>query len=104
MNTFYNTINLCGEDLKEANAQAMKQEDLIAAIFTANRGQKISPSQMKEIISRNYGHDWPLTSIRRGMTNLTLVSNGSILEKTDEKVPGIYGKPEHLWKLRSPDC
>ena len=32
------------------------------------------------------------------MSNLTC--NGGPLEKLDQKVEGMYGKPEHVWRLR----
>ena len=39
---------------------------------------------------------WPITSIRRAMTNLT---DDGMIVKTQETVKGVYGKNEHLWSL-----
>ena len=100
--SFYNTINLSGEDLKRANARAATLEVLITAIFKANKGRKISPSQIHSIILLKYDLHPPLTSVRRGMTNLTngTIDVNPVLEKTIEKIKGPYGVPEHLWMLR----
>ena len=39
---------------------------------------------------------WPITSIRRAMTNLT---DDGMIVKTQKTVKGVYGKSEHLWAL-----
>ena len=50
------------------------------------------------ILQRKYHLNYPLTSIRRALTNLT----GALhLQKNEIKVQGIYGMPEHTWKLAS---
>jgi hypothetical protein len=40
----------------------------------------------------------PITSVRRALTNLT---NEDKIIKTDVKVVGLYGKKEHLWRLKT---
>jgi hypothetical protein len=42
------------------------------------------------------GLNWPLTSVRRAMTDLT--SERQLL-KTEQMKPGYFGKPEHIWVL-----
>jgi len=42
---------------------------------------------------------WPLTSIRRALTNLT---TRGLLEKRAETITGLYGRREHLWTLARP--
>lgn len=93
---FYNTIDLTGQELEKAKAQTLKQEELIATIFKKNCHKEISPSQILEIVNKYYGLNWPLTSIRRAITNLT---EEMALIKTPKMVDGIYGKPEHLWRF-----
>ena len=93
---FYNTIDLTGQELEKAKAQTLKQEELIAAIFKKNCTKEISPSQILEITNRHYGLNWPLTSIRRAITNLT---EENTLVKLKTMKEGIYGKPEHTWKF-----
>ena len=95
---FYNTIDLTGQELEKAKAQTLKQEELIAAIYKKNCNKEISPSQILEIVNNHYSLNWPLTSIRRAITNLTEENTLIKLQKMKE---GIYGKPEHLWKYNS---
>lgn len=95
---FYNTIDLTGQELEKAKAQTLKQEELIATIFKKNCHKEISPSQILDIVNKHYGLNWPLTSIRRAITNLT---EENALVKLQTMKEGIYGKPEHLWKFNS---
>lgn len=92
---FYNTIDLTGQELEKAKVQTLKQEELIAAIFKNNCHKEISPSQILDIVNKHYGLNWPITSIRRAITNLT-EENALVKLKTMKE--GIYGKLEHLWR------
>jgi len=96
-NSFYNTINFSGEDLKKENAKAKNQEDLILCLFKANPDKLFSPSRIHTILGKKFQIYPPITSIRRAITNLT---GRMELIKTDETVPGLYHLPEHTWKLR----
>lgn len=95
---FYNTIDLTGPELEKAKADTLKQEELISAIYKRNPGKAISPSQILEITGKYYGLNWPLTSIRRAITNLT---ENTALIKLPGMIDGIYGKPEHVWRFNS---
>jgi len=92
--SFYNTINLSGEQLLKSNARALAQENLVEEIFKANPNRHISPSQLQKIVASKYDRHCPLTSWRRAITNLT---KRGVLTKTDEQVSGIYGEGEHCW-------
>jgi len=93
---FYNTIYLDNDQLTKANAEAMKQEEFITAIFKSNPNKPISPSQIHKVYGKDFSKNVPLTSIRRAITNLT---EKNILRKTGIMVDGIYGKPEHCWVM-----
>jgi hypothetical protein len=93
---FYNTIDLTGAELEKAKADTLKQEELIQAIYKRNAGKAISPSQILEVVNTHYSLNWPLTSIRRSITNLT---DKEALIKLETMTEGIYGKPEHQWKF-----
>lgn len=95
---FYNTIDLTGQELEKAKAQTLKQGELIATIYKKNCHKEISPSQILEVVNKHYGLNWPLTSIRRAITNLT---EENALVKLQTMKEGIYGKPEHNWKFNS---
>ncbi len=91
---FFNTIGLTGEALWLANRDAGTQEDIILAWFKWQRPHgSASPS---EIHRKALPERVPLTSVRRAITNLT---NDRRLVKTGKQVKGIYGKPEHCWRL-----
>ena len=93
MNSYHNTNGLCGKALIQSEQKAKTQEEEIYILF----------SQFKSLTASNarnvYKHKdtTPLTSIRRGITNLC---NLGKLEKTEDMVLGIYGKPEHIYKLK----
>lgn len=102
--SFYNTISLTGDALKKARDNASLQEAVIAAIFNDNPGAKLSPSMIMDIFVTHLQKNVPITSVRRGLTNLTTGNQKKgiegILEKTPETRIGPYGLPEHLWKLK----
>lgn len=92
MQTYYNTTQLSGDELNQAVGRAKEQEEAILLIYR-NCDYSLSPSKIMSCCNRA-GHNWPLTSIRRAITNLT--AQGKLI-KTGSMAPGIYGKPEHLW-------
>jgi hypothetical protein len=96
---FFNTINLDGKELERADARAASQDKLISAIFKANPGTKITPSQMHSIFARKYDLHPPITSIRRSMTNLTSDKHMNVLTRLDEKIESPFASWEHFWIL-----
>ena len=91
---FYNTINLNGIDLDSARSKCKSQQEFIRLLFKNAPSLEISPSQLLTL----FNNDVPITSIRRALTNLT---NDNVLDKTDKQIVGMYGKLEHIWKLKS---
>lgn len=91
--SFYNTISEKGQQLKESHRKARSQEEIIYSYFLTY-GKPLSPSQVLDKLNLNC----PITSVRRAMTNLTLENK---IIKTDDKVKGVYGKSEHLWRLKT---
>lgn len=91
---YYDTTQLPRLEREQATRNAKRQEDEILELFQANPGDEFSPSQ----VWRHF-QQWPLTSIRRAMTVLT---ERHALEKLTEKRRGMYGKPEHVWRLARP--
>jgi hypothetical protein len=90
--TYYNTTNQAGAALKRSRKSCGEQETLIAEMFRSHG--RLSPSQAHRLYPDNAT---PLTSIRRAITVLT---NKGLLQKTDEQVRGVYGKPEYIWKYK----
>jgi hypothetical protein len=93
---FYNTINLSGDDLKQAVATAKKEQEAIMLIFE-NTGKPFTPSAIHGMLTRA-GHTWLLTSVRRAITDLT--TEGKLEMLPNMKV-GPYGSKEHFWKLKN---
>ena len=97
---YYNTNNETSNTLQRSWNQANKQKKLIYHIFTSlwsdETGTYFAPHQIKDILSDRYDENYPLTSIRRAMTDLTA---DGMLVKTDYRVEGSYGKKVHTWRV-----
>jgi hypothetical protein len=98
MKPYYNTISLSGEKLEKNIARALAQEELVKQIFQANPNKPLSPSMIMKLVSKKYDRHSPITSWRRAITNLT---DMGLLVKTDQKVEGLFGEPEHCWQLNA---
>jgi Fe2+ or Zn2+ uptake regulation protein len=96
MQPFYNTIQLTGEDLKKAVSDAQRQEDAIYLLYK-HTGKPYSPSQVLRLMEKA-GKNWPITSIRRAITNLEQQGK---LDKTYLMFSGPMGKPEHTWIIKN---
>lgn len=72
------------------------QQHAILAIFRS-APDSLTPS---DVWTRTQwgGRRWPLTSIRARMTKLT---DAGVLIREEKQKPGLFGKPEHLWRLAS---
>lgn len=92
---FYNTIHESGETLKQSRKKVNRQERIILTIF--QRHQVLSPWGIVILLDANKQFGWPITSIRRALTNLT---KAGYIIKTDKMRMGPRGKPEHLWRLK----
>ncbi len=92
--TFYNTISLQGEDLEKAKEDCKKQEDRIYLLFRMN--EKMNPTMINWLSVKVFDEPILRASLSRSLTNL--VKSGKII-KTNDLVPGPYGKPEHVWRL-----
>lgn len=94
MSAYYNTTALSGRQLAAAHAHTRKQDEAVLAVCRGASGP-LSPSQVWERCTAA-GHRWPITSIRRAMTNLAAAG---ALVRLETQRAGIYGRPEHLWSL-----
>ena len=88
--TYYNTNELSGNELGQAIADNLKLEDRILSRFRERK--EWQPSELYHYFSMKY----PLTSIRRALTDLT--TKGKI-RKTDKMGRGMYNKNEHVWSI-----
>lgn len=88
---YYNTNKESPAEAADSAVQTQKQERVILAFFKKQQ-EPLSPS----MVHKAFLEIWPITSVRRAMTDLTVAGE---LVKTNETVPGAYGKREHLWTL-----
>lgn len=99
--SFWDTINLSSEKLREANEKALDQETIISAIYENNPKLPINPTAINKILSEKFNMHIPLTSVRRAITNLTTGSEKlgriAVLLKTSIKAPGSFQYDEHCW-------
>jgi len=91
--SYYNTTKIKGDALKTSQKKAESQESLVYNLFLDYK-KPLSPS----MILYKLGLNCPITSIRRAVTNLTLDNK---IIKTSATTRGLYGKPEHLWKVKT---
>jgi len=91
MKSYHNTNGLTGEALKSSENKAMNQEQVIHQIFKENNKMTASEVWLK------IPNICPLTSVRRAMSNLC---SFDILEITKEMNIGLFGKPEHFYRLK----
>lgn len=95
---YYNTNTLFGPELKQAEEKTKKQEELVMDVFKKLL-QPLTPSLVYRYLINNgkINANTPLTSIRRSITYLTQKEE---LVKTPVKVKGLFGSPEHKWRLK----
>jgi Fe2+ or Zn2+ uptake regulation protein len=92
MNSYYNTNGLYGADLFMADKRATTQEDLILDLFV-RMDRELTPFEVQELL----GNKYPITSVRRAITNLTKQGK---LEKTTTRKSGVYGQLNYCWKVK----
>ena len=97
MISHHDTTNLQPEELKLAELRAVKLETHIHNLFKARWNENISPPSVKRYLDKTLGQDTLLTSVRRGISNLT---NQGLLEKTDAMADGGHGMGVHCWRLK----
>lgn len=91
---FYNTTDESGPALEASRCKGRKQESAVLGYYLQHPNNFVSPSQLFKAFEHK---NWPITSIRRAVTDLT---RDGLLVKTPKTVMGIYGKKEHCWKLK----
>lgn len=90
--SYYNTLSLEGDELSTKIAKCQNQESKVLVLAKALK----KPFSASQLFNLWPGNNTPITSIRRAITNL---KNKQILERTQDTVTGMYGDPEHLYKL-----
>ena len=90
---FHNTIGLLPSEHRVREKKAVNQNDKILAFFKEHRFADFTPAE----VWLRFGQQYPLTSIRRSMSDLTKAGD---LIKTENKREGMYGDVNHTWRLK----
>lgn len=93
MSNYYNTIHLPKDLLITELKKVKKQELKVLAVFKVTLMRELTPSEVYKALQEVY----PITSIRRAITNLT---GKGLLRKTHVQRPGIYGTPNYTWCIK----
>jgi hypothetical protein len=96
---YHNTTNEVTQ-LQAFTSIAIGQDSVVLEYFKQRPLAEFSPSQvLKKLINSNLiNNGTPITSIRRSISDLT--KEGKLI-KTSNKVPGMFGRPEHTWIFNS---
>jgi hypothetical protein len=92
------------EEASAGDQKARNQETQILAWFKAQRrGARFTPSQVHGVF---VSQGWPVTSVRRALTNLSTGEQGAPLppleHHPEDRRPGPLGARESTWSLRHP--
>ena len=95
---YYNTNRETGGEPHERTKQQKNKKRLVLAVFETYPNEPLTPDDVHNFIKENSDDPnsklWPITSIRRAISDLT---KNSKLYKTDIKKTGSYGKRVHCW-------
>jgi len=94
MRSYHDSVPETPPNAQTFEDKARKQDDYILTVF--EEGGDYTPSEMQRRLER-LGIRWPLTSIRRAITNLT---QDRRLVQTDHRREGLYGRDERVWRIR----
>ena len=99
MSLFYNTIDLPESELKVRQLKAGSQNAKVLQWFKCYSDKAYTPFEVWSDIIKwpLVSYKTPITSIRRGISDLTKLG---YLEKTKEKRAGEYGELNYCWKLK----
>ena len=86
--SYYNTVGIKGEQLEGRKVRTHTQKEQIHAIFKG--AGELTPFDVQKVFPQ-----WPITSIRRAISDLT--KEGRLL-KTENRKKGDYGHENYTWK------
>jgi hypothetical protein len=96
--SYYNTNKENGNVFLESKAKAENQEQEIKNIFLKTNVAGFTADELHRHQSLKA---YPITSIRRALTNLCGEKWGNFLVKTDTMRMGNFGKQTHVYKIRA---
>ena len=93
--SYFNTTESSGPVLDKYESKAKTQDELILLYFKRTH-RNLTPSELEIAMEILHNKHWPITSIRRALSNLT---KRKLLQKLETQRDGPYGRPEHCWAL-----
>lgn len=93
--SFHVRSHVTAIEAQEGEARAKRQEDVILALFQRLRC-RLTPSEVW-FDDCCWNRGWPLTSVRRALSNLT--RRGLLIHYKADRRPGPMGSKESAWGL-----
>ena len=93
--TFYNTTHEVGQALNSKWIRTAKQDELVLLVFATNKEAIFTPFEIQNILRDDYEKPYPITSVRRSISNLT---EREALKKTSIRRQGPFGATNYCWK------
>jgi hypothetical protein len=90
---FHNTLNLLPSEKAEREVKAMNQTEKILQFFKDNKYCDFTAAE----IWIRFGQQFPLTSARRAISDLTKAGD---LVKTENKRKGIFGELNYTYQWK----
>lgn len=87
---FHAQAHITAAEAAAGEARAQTQQAEILEHFRS-RDRRLTPSE----VWREMGQRWPLTSVRRAITNLAAA--GELVHHQGDRRPGLYGAMEGTW-------
>lgn len=92
LNFFHNTIGLLPSEKAEREVKAINQTEKVLRYFKQHRFSEFTPAQ----VWMAFGQQYPITSIRRAISDLTKAGD---LIKTETKRKGVFNELNSCWRL-----
>lgn len=89
-NTYFNTTDQDIDFVNKRKAKNKTQEVIVYELFKSNT--TLTASEVLNMFPKQV----PITSVRRAISNL---KHESKLVKTEDTKTGIYGSPEHYYRI-----
>lgn len=80
------------------NERPSKQQYIVLSVFESEPGKGFTPFQVQNILNAR-GHEYPITSVRRAITNLT--DDGELVKHEDKKKKERYGAANCTWQYNN---
>lgn len=94
VNSFHNSVPTRDEPtLDRYEKKAKTQDEKILEFMKDHKYQSFTPGEIHLL----FGQCWPITSVRRSLTNLT--KEGHLL-MTGEVRTGLYGRDNNTWRYK----